>query len=205
MRLFLVGFIAAIAMHGPVSADDPRPLAAAITLYEGMSYDGALAQFESDLAPSKRTKPLQALISFAIRGHHTEDVARLLIEESKTISPLVIVGFNPTEGQFLRQLLANMSGMMSPEGLASVAGFADFTVEECRYWRVIVLGLLRLSAMEREIFQNAMNNPDYSVTVRCLARMTVDEARFQDEVAKQVSELLTMEAERSASVTPTKP
>lgn len=203
MRYVFIGFILVTSLAGMISAEEPGSVPAAVVLYDGVSYDDTLTQFHSDLSPTNRAKHLKSLIGFAIRNHHADDVARLLVEECRTISPIVIMGFRPDEKNFLRQLLSNLTAMIPPNGTATQADLYDFTNEECRYWRVIVVGLLRLAAPHRGIFQQAMKNPDYPATVRCLTRMTVEEADFQDEVAKQVSELLIKEPASASSASST--
>ena len=64
--------------------DSLRENAVTAVKYDGMTYGQALSGFQSDLNPALQAKALDTLIQFAIRDHHAEEVAGILVQECRT-------------------------------------------------------------------------------------------------------------------------
>lgn len=143
------------------------------------AYQIAFSEFCSDLAPASQTKALNTLISCAVRGHHTDDVARLLVQELRTFPPDVVVAMS-SEGQdgwvqllSMYMTLAAMPYQTLLEMAAKDGDFSAYSLEEQRYWGTIAKGLFLLATQKRMVFVEGMNDPLAPMHVRLVLKSII--------------------------------
>ncbi len=169
--------------------------------YDGMTYEQALSGFQSELNPAIQAKALDTLIQFAIRDHHAEEVAGILVQECRTfpLEYLLEITEKSKEGM-LRQLLEMIwniphgsTASPEPEGWL-------FSLDEMRHWRRILLGIYRLALPQRKVFEEAMLDPKSPFQARILARIAVQEADIQASVMQELLELMPKESATNAEI-----
>lgn len=200
------GVFALVLFPIGVEAAEPLPGSqpSVVAKFGGADYEQTLAEFRSDLAPGHRTKSLKTLIEFAVRDQHAEEVARLLLEETRSIPIMLIAEFDHEVG-ILRQVYGNFAAAAAQADSSRAHLDLGLTMDDTRYWQIVTLGLMRLSEPQRKVFEQAAADPQLPATVRIFAKLAVQEAELQTLHARELLmhlELLPKSGASPAAATP---
>ena len=145
--------------------------------YEGMTFDEAVASFESDLSPANQAQALNTLIQFAVRDQHADEVASILLSAGGSMPAELFQSLDPLQEE---SLLAQLVNVLESEGAGDDRD-SWVTEDEIRHWKRVLKGVFRLALPQRKVFEQTLANSEAPLNLRILARIAVQHADMQTQ------------------------